>query len=269
MINKFNEVPVRESAVIYASSFEQIKKLYAKDPVLAGELAVCICEMALTNQHSSDDMLVDVMLENFKAINKKDADKYERALEAKTEARIKNQKLDIIADMLNKGYKQVEIAKQLGLSTSTLGSRVKIIRTEYPHLLSEKSEKSKSEISENLNKSENYEKSEKLLSDSIDFSDKNSEISEKSENYEIGFFRTQSDEGKETEAKNPKNPKNPKHVNVTVNVNDNVNVSPSSSIDEELDSISLEEVKSLGCRYKVEGMYVIFLDTNKKMKLKF
>ena len=60
-----------------------------------------------------------------------------------------------------------------------------------------------------------------------------------------------------------------KTPNVNVNVNDNVNSSRSSSVDEELDSISLEEVKSLGCRYKIDGMNVIFLDTNKKMKLKF
>lgn len=248
----------------------------------AGELAICICEMALTNQHSSDDMYIDVMLENFKAVNRKDAIRYQSAVEAKNEARIKKQQLDVIADLLNRGYKQVEIAKRLNLSTSTLGSRVKTIRTEFPHLLNEKSENSekneKSEIGFSDKKSENFseinfddseknEKSEIEISEKSDFRTKKSENSEKSEKNEIEFFGFQSDEGVETGAKNPKNPKNPNYVNV--NVNDNVNVSPSSSIDEEVDSISLEEVKSLGCRYKVEGMYIIFLDTNKKMKLKF
>jgi hypothetical protein len=283
MIKEFNDVPMRDSAVIYASSFEQVKKLYNAGKIdEAGELAICICEMALTNQHSSDDMMIDIMLENFKAVNRKDAMRYQNAVEAKNEARIKKQQLDVIADLLNRGYKQVEIAKRLNLSTSTLGSRVKTIRTEFPHLLNEKSEiyensekseigfsdKKSEKISEiNSDKSEKSEKYEIGFSENSDFRTKKSENYEKSENSEIGFFGKVSNEGVETGAKNPKNPKNPIYDNVNVNVNDNV--SPSSSIDEELDLISLEEVKSLGCRYKVEGMYVIFLDTNKKMKLKF
>ena len=45
MIEMFNEVDVRGSGVIYASTFEQIKKMYAVDKEKAGELAISAIEM--------------------------------------------------------------------------------------------------------------------------------------------------------------------------------------------------------------------------------
>ena len=40
MIEMFNDVPMRDSGIIYNSVFEQIKKLYSVDPEKAGELAI-------------------------------------------------------------------------------------------------------------------------------------------------------------------------------------------------------------------------------------
>jgi hypothetical protein len=48
LITHFNDVPTRQSGVIYASCLEQIKELFKDDPILAGEMAISICEMTLT-----------------------------------------------------------------------------------------------------------------------------------------------------------------------------------------------------------------------------
>lgn len=48
MINQFNDVEARNSGIIYKSTLEQIKKLYAVDPEQAGELAIAAIELVLT-----------------------------------------------------------------------------------------------------------------------------------------------------------------------------------------------------------------------------
>ena len=40
MIEYFNDVPVRQSGIIFSSMFNQIKKMYEVDPDTAGELAM-------------------------------------------------------------------------------------------------------------------------------------------------------------------------------------------------------------------------------------
>jgi hypothetical protein len=46
---RFNDVPPKkDTAIIYSSSLKQIKEVYAIDPALAGELAISICELAVT-----------------------------------------------------------------------------------------------------------------------------------------------------------------------------------------------------------------------------
>ena len=49
MIEYFNDVEVRDSAVIMSSVFEQVKKMYAMDPEMAGELAISAIELVLTD----------------------------------------------------------------------------------------------------------------------------------------------------------------------------------------------------------------------------
>ncbi|MBO7210991.1 MAG: hypothetical protein J6V44_08265 [Methanobrevibacter sp.] len=48
MIECFNDVEVRSSGVIMSSVFEQVKKMYAVDPDMAGELAISAIELVLT-----------------------------------------------------------------------------------------------------------------------------------------------------------------------------------------------------------------------------
>ena len=62
MINGFKESKVSDSAVVYSSTLSQIKKLYEKNPVMAGELAISAIELALTGEISSDDYMIEIML---------------------------------------------------------------------------------------------------------------------------------------------------------------------------------------------------------------
>ena len=48
MIKEFNEVEVRRSGIIYRSLLTQIKTLYSRDAVKAGELAISAIEQVLT-----------------------------------------------------------------------------------------------------------------------------------------------------------------------------------------------------------------------------
>ena len=138
MIKEFNNVECRESAIIYQSNFEQIKKLFAQDPQMAGELAIALCEVALTGQHSSDNYIVDIMLENFKVVSSKNKTKYDKTLDVKRQKKILDQQLDKIADLLDKGLTQTKIAAKLGTTKQTINNRVKLIRAEFPELLSSK-----------------------------------------------------------------------------------------------------------------------------------
>ena len=62
MIENFKDIPIRKSGIIYSSLLDQIKKIYSKDPVLAGELAISAIELVLTGEMSSDDLMVEVAL---------------------------------------------------------------------------------------------------------------------------------------------------------------------------------------------------------------
>ena len=141
MINSFNDVPVRDTGIIYKSVFEQIKKLHSRQPELAGELAISAIELILTGQLSTDDFTIDILLENMKEIAKKNEAKYNDKIEQKREQRRSNLLLDEIAELLNQGKTQKSIAEALGESAQIINYRVGIIRREYPELLNQKNQK--------------------------------------------------------------------------------------------------------------------------------
>ena len=103
MIEMFNDVPMRDSGIIYNSVFEQIKKLYSVDPEKAGELAISAIELTLTGQVSSDDMMVDLMLEPTKISVGRNQAKYDQKVENSKSKKIAEQKLEQIADLSLKG----------------------------------------------------------------------------------------------------------------------------------------------------------------------
>ena len=135
MIEMFNEVDVRGSGVIYASTFEQIKKMYAVDPEKAGELAISAIEMVLTGQISTDDYMIDMMLTTAKAVNENNVAKYESRVEGARQKKVRDLKLAEIADLLRAGWKQREIGEKLGMSQQNISYRIGVIRSSYPELL--------------------------------------------------------------------------------------------------------------------------------------
>lgn len=135
MIEMFNDVEVRASGLIYNSTFEQIKKLYELNPEQAGELAIAAIELVLTGQISSDDPIIGLMLEPAKVINEKNVEKYEHKVETGRAKKIRDQKLDQIADLIQRGFKQREVADRLGLTQQIVSYRWSIIKASYPELL--------------------------------------------------------------------------------------------------------------------------------------
>ena len=133
---EFKDLEYRDSAIIYRTTLEQIKKIYDKNSQQAGELAIAAIEVALAGEHSSDDYLVDVILEQAKFLSTKNKESHQKAVDAKKEARAEKLQLKEIADLLEKGWSQTRIAGQLGTSKQNVSKRVDIIRKEYPELLS-------------------------------------------------------------------------------------------------------------------------------------
>ena len=138
MIEYFNDVEVRGSGVIMSSVFEQVKKMYAVDPDMAGELAISAIELVLTGQFSSDDAMIDMLLAPAKVINDHNVQRYENRKEGSKNKKIKDMKLDEIAEMLQNGMKQKEIAERLHISQQTVSYRMGLIRTQYPELMQQR-----------------------------------------------------------------------------------------------------------------------------------
>lgn len=150
MIDKFNDVETRNSGIVYKSTLEQIKKLYAVDPEQAGELAIAAIELVLTGQISTDDVMIDMMLTTTKAINANNTQKYESRLEGARQKKIREMKLAEIAEFMMQGRRQKEIGERLGLSQQNVSYRVNLIRTQYPELLAQEEEDNRS-TNENTN----------------------------------------------------------------------------------------------------------------------
>ena len=144
MIDYFNEVPMRKSGVVFSSTLEQIKKLYEVNPAQAGELAISAIELVLTGQVSSNDVLIDLMLEPARAISQTQQDKYDTKVESSKQKKIVEYKLDKIAELLNHGLKQKDVGKTLGLSQQTISYRVGLIKKMCPEMLNEELVKGKS-----------------------------------------------------------------------------------------------------------------------------
>lgn len=136
MIDNFKDNPMRDSAVIYKSVFEQIKKLYSKDPEKAGELAIAAIELSLTGDISSEDFYIDLMLQDTKYLVAKNKERYDRKIEAKRQKAFEEGCYADIANLFLAGMSQKEIGEALGgIPQQTISYRLKVIREEYPELL--------------------------------------------------------------------------------------------------------------------------------------
>ena len=263
MIEKFNNVEMRDTAIIYSSNLEQIKEYYSIDPNSAGELAISIIEVALTGQMSTTNPIVKMALANYKDVAGKNGVKYDKRVEAKKEARIEKLQLRPIAKMYLEGMSQKAIAKALGKGESTISDNLKIIRSDFPELLQRNPENSTDldELGELLLEN-NPENSAELgeFSNELPNCVINSENSVKSG--KLGEF--------ENIQRNPENSENSEHVNdnvnVNENVNENVNVTRVSSNEETLETISLEELNRMGAKFELDGDIATFT-TGKRMRV--
>lgn len=146
MIERFKDLPVRKSAIIYQSALEQIKKMYAMDPVLAGELAISAIELVLVGEISSDNPMIEICLEQLKIIAQRDHENHDAKAENGKNQKMISQKLDQIAKLYLAGLSQAAIGKEIGVSQQTISSRMNIIRKEYPELLQEDTSKNACKI---------------------------------------------------------------------------------------------------------------------------
>ena len=146
MIERFNDIETRSSGVIYDSTFEQIKQMYEVDPEQAGELAISAIELILTGDISSDDYIIRMMLTPTKKINEINVARYETRKESAKQKKIVDMKLDKIADLFLKGFKQREIAERLGLTQQTVSYRIDVIKKKYPELLQKNDEDSTKKV---------------------------------------------------------------------------------------------------------------------------
>lgn len=143
MIKEFCAPGLMDSGVVFESQMRQIEKLYERDPQMAGELAIACMEVALKGEHSSDDFMIDMMLENMKVVADRNIQKYKRKVDASKLARIDNFQLELIAKCYKEGMTQKEIAQvcnetkkeKIILNQQQISYRMTVIRTEYPELL--------------------------------------------------------------------------------------------------------------------------------------
>ena len=135
MIEQFKDNEIRRSGLIYDSVFEQIKQLYAVDPEQAGELAISAIELVLTEDISTNDYMISMMLTPLKKMNEINVDRYNTKVENQRQKKIQEMKLDKIAELVAAGFKQREIGERLGLSQQIVSYRVGLIKKNYPELL--------------------------------------------------------------------------------------------------------------------------------------
>ena len=77
MIKEFKDLQARPTGIVYESTWEQIKKLYNKNPDLACELAFSVIEQTLTGDISSDDLTIQSICNRLKPINQKAQQRYD------------------------------------------------------------------------------------------------------------------------------------------------------------------------------------------------
>ena len=129
MIKEFKNNEMRPFGNVYQSMLTQIKKRYAKNPQQAGELAISYIEYVLTGDISTDDDLIEEFVEGYKETTKKAQNRYDAKVAATEE------KLKRVADLFNAGWKQVDIAREIGVQPPAISKQLAQIRSDFPHLL--------------------------------------------------------------------------------------------------------------------------------------
>lgn len=135
MIEKLPNSPMCDSAIVYKTSLQSIEKIFEKDPQMAGELAICLLEVLLRGEHTSDDIIIQALLKSAEYQSEKDRERYSVKIEAERDKKVQELRLEEIAALAKRGLPQAEISKQLGIPKSTVSYRLKTIRKDYGWLL--------------------------------------------------------------------------------------------------------------------------------------
>lgn len=98
-------------------------------------MAIAAIELVLTGEISTDDYMIEVILENMKVVNEKNKAKYDKKVESQKQKKLEDQQLSLIADLYLQGVKQKDIAKKIGTTPQTISNRLALIRTDYSYLL--------------------------------------------------------------------------------------------------------------------------------------
>ena len=155
MIKEIKDLQARPTGVIYGSTWEQIKKLYNKNPNLACELAFSVVEQTLTGDISSDDLTIQLICDGLKPINQKAQQKYDIQVKSKRESKCESLQLQKIIELVNMGKTQEEIGKILGVSRQTINNRIRIINEEFPELKIQINVKKSSRVKHNVDDNDN------------------------------------------------------------------------------------------------------------------
>lgn len=139
MIKEHYEDSYLDTAISGCDLARQIAEIDKTDPELAGELA----KAAFVYIHTggllcSDNPTVNIILNGHRTFVEKNAGKCIERAARSDEKEIEREQLDIIADLLNQGYKQIEICTRLNKPKSTISDRCRKIRNKYPEMLREK-----------------------------------------------------------------------------------------------------------------------------------
>lgn len=114
----------------------QVLRTYNQNNQLGSELALAAIVYVLSGGvEVSDDVMVNVILQGSQSFVSKNREKWETKQHEKDEAELDKKKLREIAALLQKGYKQIDISRELGIHKSTLSDRVKLIKSKYSYLL--------------------------------------------------------------------------------------------------------------------------------------
>ena len=253
---KFKDLEYRDKAIVYLTTLEQIKKIYEKNPAQAGELAIAAIEVALSGGHSSDDYMIDVILEQAKYLSTKNKESYEKTVDAKKEKRIAELQLREIIELMEQGFNQTQIAAKLGTSKQNVSKRVSIIRSTYPELLSTSQPNLVDDNKKQLTTTGQLELvddnlTEETLVDLVD----NLSTRVDSQLKNSGQFDNQVNQVNYTDNDND-------------TVNDNDTTGPFSPSGENLPLITYHELSQMGAEYKELGGGVIEFSTGVRMKLK-
>lgn len=119
-------------AYINTGILEAVRLAYEKDPKMGGELAIAAIELSACGAYSTNDSTIKMILTPFEKTAKGNVDKYQEKSLAREE---QEDDLRTLARLKMEGRSQAAIAKEMGISQSTVSRRLRRIETQFPELL--------------------------------------------------------------------------------------------------------------------------------------